>query len=84
MATNRVNIDDSQENADWAKYRQIDIPGVESIYDVLRFVGIDFSGEDGPQVIVDFAKSHPWLYTLNAETAWIIGEAEKAITENAK
>jgi hypothetical protein len=35
-------------------------------------------------VIVDFAKSHPWLYTLNAETAWIIGEAEKAIKENAK
>jgi hypothetical protein len=72
-----MNIDNSQENADFIKFRTLDIPECEDIYDLFRQIGIDYSAEDGAKQVADFAKSHPWLDNMNAETTWIINQAKK-------
>lgn len=84
MAT-YMNIDDSQTNADFTKFKQLDIPGVSNFYQLLDMAGIDHSAEDGPQKITEFVDSHPWLDSLDPETTWIISDArKKAEAENKK
>lgn len=80
----KMNIDDSQENADFIKFRQVDIPGTGSIYDILDRVGVDYSGDNGAQEIVQFAESHPWVDNMNAETTWIIKQARNAVAAENK
>ena len=75
-----VNIDNSQENADFIKFRQLDMQDYSDIYELFDRVGVDYSSPDGPQQIVDFANSHPWVYALGAEEAWIINDARKKVS----
>ena len=77
MAT-QMNIDDSQLNADFTKFRQMDIPGIGHVYQLFEQAGVDYMGDDGAQQIVEFAESHPWLDGMGVETAWIISNARKA------
>lgn len=79
-----MNIDDVQENADFIKFRQVDIPGIGHIYDIFNMAGVDYSGEDGPQQIVTFAESHPWVDDMDAETAWIIRQARNKVAAASK
>ena len=73
----QINIDDSQLNADFTKFRQVDIPGVGHVYQHFDRAGVDYMGDDASQQIVEFAESHPWLDGLGVETAWIISNARK-------
>lgn len=78
------NIDNSQENADFTKFRQLDIPGVGHIYGIFDRAGVDYMAEDGAQKIVEFAESHPWVDDLDPESRAIISKARedaKAKTE---
>ena len=78
------NIDSSQENADFIKFRQVDIPDCADIYELFDRVGLDYAADDAPQKIVDFVNSHPWLYGIDAETTWIIDDArQKGFFEQA-
>jgi hypothetical protein len=72
-----MNIDDSQINADFTKFRQMDIPGVGHVYQLFERAGVDYMGDDGYQQIAKFAESHPWLDGMGVETAWIINNARK-------
>lgn len=79
-----MNIDDVQENADFIKFRQVDIPGIGHIYDIFNMAGVDYGGEDGPQQIINFAESHPWVDDMDAETAWIIRQARNKVAAASK
>lgn len=72
-----MNIDNSQENADFVKFRQLDIPGISSLDGLLEYAGIDRNSENINEEIVRFADSHPWLDNINPETAWIINSARQ-------
>jgi hypothetical protein len=76
--TTQINIDDSQLNADFTKFRRMDIPGVGHAYHLFDQAGVDHMADDGAQQIVEFAESHPWLDGMGVETAWIISNARKA------
>ena len=39
-----INIDDSNENADWIKWRRLDIPGIEDFSDIESLMSIPKEG----------------------------------------
>lgn len=78
------NIDNSQENADFIKFRQLDLPDCSDIYELFDRIGLDYMADDASQKIVDFVNSHPWLYNINAETAWIIDDARQKASSKKK
>lgn len=81
---NLLNVDDSQKNADFTKFRQIDIPGCRDIYELFDRFGVEYSGDNGAQNIVNFVESHQWLDNIDAETSWIIDEARKRVEQDKK
>lgn len=74
------NVDNSQQNADFIKFGQLDIQDCSDIYELFDRVGVDYVSPDGPQQIVNFANSHPWVYALDAEAAWIIDDARQKVS----
>jgi hypothetical protein len=74
----RMNIDDSQVNADFTKFRTLDIPGCRNVFELFDRAGVDYASENGAQQITEFAESHPWLDSIDLETAWIINQAREA------
>lgn len=77
-------IDDSQENCDFTKFRQLDIPGVSDIYQLMERAGVEYQADDGDERIVRFAESHPWVDNMGLETAWIINSARERVKKKNK
>lgn len=80
----KIIIDNNQENGDFTKFRQVDIPGVSNIYELFDKAGVDYLGENGPEEIVNFINSHPWVDNIDIETSWIISEARKIFEDKKK
>ena len=58
-----INIDDSNENADWIKWRRLDIPGIEQFSDIESLMAIP---KDGKQRLVKLRalKKYMWYQSL--------------------
>lgn len=74
-----INVDNNQSNSDFTKFRQVDIPGCRDVYELFERAGVDYSGENGAQNIVNFVESHQWLDNIDPETSWIISQAREAV-----
>lgn len=74
-------IDNNQQNADFVKFGGVDIPGISHIYQLFDYVGVDYLGDNGPQEIMKFVTSHPWLYDMGMEARWVIDEANKKVND---
>lgn len=75
-----INLDNSNENADWIKKisasrGNIDIPGVNNIFQLLSRAGINTSGPDSSEQIVKFYNEHKWIADLNTEARLVVDQA---------
>lgn len=79
-----IIVDNSQENCDFTKFRQLDIPGVQDIYQLMERAGVEHQASDGDEQIVRFAEPHPWVDGMGLEAAWIINRARERVKKKNK
>lgn len=62
-----INLDDSQQNADWIKHRTIDIPGIETFEDVEEKFKFPAKQPERGRVIREFVRNHMWVNAMPIE-----------------
>jgi len=59
-----TNIDNNTENADWLKSVRLDIPGLETFVDIVKYFNVPQEQPERNIAIRKIANEHPWVYSL--------------------
>lgn len=70
-----TNIDNNTENADWLKSRRLDIPGLETFVDIVKYFNVPQGQPSRNIAIRKIANDHPWVYSLKPEEVFQFEQA---------
>jgi len=62
-----IILDDSNDNADWIKWRKLDIPGIKTFEDVERMFKFPKQQPERGRAIRRFVRDHVWVNSMPLE-----------------